>query len=100
MNRLLYPLAFQGSPSAACPLPSPGPETPFAAWQLLPRWESFAAGLPQIGPVMAVTRNAHVIMGGLAAGPALAGIPVDPAAELDLRYDFRHWQRGWFGCEE
>lgn len=100
MNRLLYPLAFPGNTPAACPLPSSPAENLFAAWQLLPRWESFTAGLPSISPVMTVTRNTHAIMGGPATGPVLAGVRRDAVAELDLRYDFRHWQRGWFGNEE
>lgn len=64
--------------------------------RLLPRWHDLVRALPRLGAVCTISRNQHVVLGGLCVYPDIdKGDGCNPDA-LQFHHDFPNWNQGWF----
>ena len=60
-------------------------------------WPFLLSGLPAFGPVLAITRNSHAVLGTIAEYPEVVSVPCGHcgrAVDDSLEFDFTCWQRG------
>lgn len=63
--------------------------------RLLPLWPELIKALPRLGPVCAVSRNQHAVLGGICVYPDAEGCPADPDA-LQFHHNLSAWNEGWY----
>lgn len=90
-------------------MPSQAPENPpgliESAWseealnvaghRLLPLWEPLVKGLSRLGSVCVISRNHHVVMGGVCHYPVETGL-AHGSETPEFHADFTAWNQGWF----